>query len=168
MILDKTIVDSRLDDAFIEYLKSEVTEYKDLFEIFIDILEQNIDANSLDEIENIKVYLEEAYPITGAVSGLIYYSETHKIFAENFEEIFDYISEYDECFIDNLKSSDSFNANGLVWAAWETWIYTFAMSKFEDFESELDDIIYELELEEDEDDEDDEQDEKEDENENEE
>lgn len=106
-----------MEKNLVEVLRNELGLNSDLEKAMFDILESNIDGMDLDEI---KYYMEnDAICSTGAVSGLIYYSETREMFKENFEEILELVEDYKE----EIGEAPNFdmNYNNLVWFAFE-WL----------------------------------------------
>lgn len=90
-----------------------------------DILENNIE--DYDTVEEIKHYMEnEAICQSGSVSGLIYYSETDKIFKDNFSEIFEMLEDGKQ--ETGEMPNFELNANNLVWWAFEYLVYNWTNS----------------------------------------
>lgn len=90
----------------------------------LNILISNIE--DYDTLEDIKYFIEnENICISGNVSGLIYYSETHSIFEKYYNDIFELYNELKEEYELNFELT----ANNLVWFAYEElcsiWYYNF-------------------------------------------
>lgn len=95
-----------------------------------EILENNI--SDYDNLEDVKNYMEnDAICSTGAVSGLIYYSETKEIFKEHFEEILEKLEEYQN---DNGKVNFELTYNNLVWFTFENMVRSWYYSGVDELE----------------------------------
>ena len=90
--------------------------------VLSDILSQGNKQDILNYLKNAQNGCE-----SGAVSSLIYYRDTKRIFSKYFEEILEIVSEYTE---DSLVV-DSLNYNSLVWFAYDIIISEINMH-FED------------------------------------
>ena len=116
----------------LEMVKNSIETKNELEKTMLDILINNlVDCDSLEDIKN---YMEnDAICVNGSVSRLIYYSETHAIFKEFYEEIFnlynDLKEEYGELNIE-------LNANNLVWLTFEELTRKWYYSYIEDLEIE--------------------------------
>ena len=125
-----------MEKNLVEVLRNELGLNSDLEKAMFDILENNISGMDLDEIQR---YMEnDAICSTGAVNGLIYYSETREMFKENFEEILELVEEYKE----EIGEAPNFdmNYNNLVWFAFE-WLNNkwFNTIDWDNIEEELND-----------------------------
>lgn len=120
----------------VELIKENVTINGELQQEMFEILESNIE--DFDTLEEVKYYMENnAVCVTGAVGGLIYYSETKEIFKNHFEEILELVEEYKE---EMGEINIDFNYNNLVWFAFEylnrKWFYEIESLEDEEEEGE--------------------------------
>jgi len=74
------------------------------------------EINGLNEEEARYFLMNDAVPVTGAVSGLIYYSETEKIGCEYYCEIIEMMS---EIYGNEIPYKVISSLNSLTWFAWE-------------------------------------------------
>jgi len=58
--------------------------------------------------------------VSGCVSGLIYYSETKKVFKKHFEDIMNFLSD-DDIIVDDMINKNWLNYNTLIWIAFEEY-----------------------------------------------
>lgn len=102
----------------VNLVKENITIAGELQEAYFNILEDNIcDFKSL---EYIKDYMEnDCICETGAVSGLIYYSETEEIFKNHFNEILKIFEELRGEYGNELLREMELTANNLVWLTFE-------------------------------------------------
>ena len=100
--------------------KEKILEYyeiKTIKDCMMDIALYNIDGMSYEEA---KRYLEyDAIPVSGSVSGLIYYSETEPIAYTFFDEIIELIH---EIYGNEIPFKVIRTMNNLTWFAWENYI----------------------------------------------
>ena len=109
----------------LEMVKNSIEVKNDLEKTMLGILIDNL--ADYDNLEDIKNYMEnDAICVNGSVGGLIYYSETHAIFKEFYEEIFELCNELKE---EYGELNIELNANNLVWLTFEEltrkWYYNF-------------------------------------------
>lgn len=115
-------MDVKMENKIITRIKENNENMSNLELTMLGILENNIE--DLSEQETLHYMENEAICSTGAVSGLIYYSETDEIFKGNFEEIFDLYNDIaEELGTDSM--SFELNANNLVWFAFEQLVYNW-------------------------------------------
>ena len=96
---------------------------KTLKETFKEIAFNNIEGLTVDEAVNFLT--NEAIPVTGAVTGLIYYRETEEIAQNHYSELIEYYNEYR--YNGNCKDIGDFETlgqlyNWLVWYVWELFV----------------------------------------------
>ena len=108
----------------IDLIKNSVKVNNDLKKTMLDILISSIEE--YNTLEDIKHFIEnENICISGNVSGLLYYSETHSIFEKYYNEIFELYNDLKEEYELNFELT----ANNLVWFAYEElcriWYYNF-------------------------------------------
>jgi len=105
--------------------KTKVLKYvNDLDDVFIDIALYNIDGLTYEEAKN---YLEkDASPVSGAVSGLIYYIETNVIGSKYYEDCMEMIQ---QVYGDEIKFEIVKSLNNIVWICWELWLNAYSIEK---------------------------------------
>ena len=113
----------------INLIENSIKVNNDLEKTMLDILISNIEE--YDTLEDIKHFIEnENICVNGSVSGLIYYSETHAIFKEFYEEIFNLYNDLKEEYELNFELT----ANNLVWFAYEELCRIWYYNVIEDLE----------------------------------
>ena len=107
-------------------VKENITINGDLQNTYFDILEAEI--CNFDNLEEIKNYMEnDCICSIGAVSGLIYYSETEEVFKNHFNEILELVEDMKSEYGNDLLQNMELTANNLVWLTFEetvrSWFY---------------------------------------------